>query len=475
MTTLHSHATSLTHPATQPGSSWLSRLGRISQLRINILSGVFTNGINVLVMAVSYPLYLHYLGYEKVGLWLLLTSVQSFAQLGLLGIGPAVTKLVAEEMGRGNKARAQSYISQSTCILFITGLIALLALCLWRKPIIGAMGLGQADSISALNLLPWVGLLTAFGFLNQATTASLAGVGRMDLANCDATIGKVIALGLEAILLMKKAGLLTLLLGDFAGCAVIQITGSIQLRRLAGLALFKSLDWNRERFFKLLHFGGNMFIASLAVLLVSPLNKWALSRYAGVALIPVYDIAFNGSMQLRGLLEVGLRALMPAVSHQLAGQTAEGFANVQRLYKRTTLGLLLILPPGYLLSVLLAKPLLSLWLGSRFVPAIVPVFNLMFASAVVSLVAVPAFFTLMACGHVRACMVSHLLAAGVNILIIAGAVWLHGSLSVYTAAFSVLMTMVISSGYLLLRIRTVFAARSDRFIPSPDLPPHSLN
>jgi hypothetical protein len=64
-----------------------------SQLRINMASGVATTVVKTLVMAAGYPIYLHFLGYEKYGVWLVLATVMTFAQLGNLGIGPAVMKL----------------------------------------------------------------------------------------------------------------------------------------------------------------------------------------------------------------------------------------------------------------------------------------------------------------------------------------------------------------------------------------------
>lgn len=50
---------------------------------------------------------------------------------------------------------------------------------------------------------------------------------------------------------------------------------------------------------------------SLTGMLFSPFNKLMLSRYTGVSAIPIYEIAFTGSMQIRALFEAGLRALMP--------------------------------------------------------------------------------------------------------------------------------------------------------------------
>jgi O-antigen/teichoic acid export membrane protein len=68
-----------------------------SQLRINMVSDVAATIANSIVLAIAYPIYLHFLGYEKYGIWLVLATVLTFAQLGNLGISPAVMKLVAEE------------------------------------------------------------------------------------------------------------------------------------------------------------------------------------------------------------------------------------------------------------------------------------------------------------------------------------------------------------------------------------------
>jgi hypothetical protein len=46
-------------------------------------------------LAVGYHIYLHLFDYEKYGVWLVLATVLSFAQLGNPSIGQAVMKLVA--------------------------------------------------------------------------------------------------------------------------------------------------------------------------------------------------------------------------------------------------------------------------------------------------------------------------------------------------------------------------------------------
>jgi O-antigen/teichoic acid export membrane protein len=437
----------------RPASLGLIKRLISSQLRVNIASGFVTTAVNVFLMLVSYPLYLHFLGYEKVGVWLLLSSVQNFAQLGVVGIGPALTKLVAEELGREDAEGAQRYVSLATITVSVTGAVAVLALWALRVPGVRALGLSAGNADIAIKLLPFVGLLTGLTFLNQVVVSALSGVGRMDISNYCITAAKVAALGLEVTLLCRGWGVETLLLGDVLGCCVIQVVGHVYLQRRTGIRMLRRHPWDAARFTRLMRFSGSVFVASLTSLLVAPLNKVALSNYAGVALVPVFEIAFNGTMQLRSLAQVALGALMPAVSQRGAAGTAEARRDIRRLYDRSLYYLLIITPPCYALALLLARPLLKLWLGARYVPQIETAVDILWASALVSLIAVPAFYVLMATDGVRSCVMAHILSAAANIVWIGGCIAFRGTVSLRGASFAILAANVVSSAYLLIRNR----------------------
>ena len=138
-----------------------------SQLRINILSGSATTIVNIIVMAVSYPIYLHFLGYEKYGVWLVLTTVLTFASLGNLGIGTAVMKLVAEEHGRGNILGVQRYITTAIALLLVSGMTILAILLIFRNPIVAAFRLDAPNKQMVLWLLPYIGILCIYTFIVQ--------------------------------------------------------------------------------------------------------------------------------------------------------------------------------------------------------------------------------------------------------------------------------------------------------------------
>ncbi len=67
--------------------------------------------MSTVVIGIAYPVYLHFLGYEQYGLWLVLSTILVMAQLGNLGISPALLKLVAEDFAVGDIDGVYKYIS----------------------------------------------------------------------------------------------------------------------------------------------------------------------------------------------------------------------------------------------------------------------------------------------------------------------------------------------------------------------------
>jgi hypothetical protein len=68
-----------------------------SQLRRNMVSGAIASSIGCILMFIAYPAYLKSLGYQLYGIWLLLNTITSFAQLGNLGIAQAVSRQVSRK------------------------------------------------------------------------------------------------------------------------------------------------------------------------------------------------------------------------------------------------------------------------------------------------------------------------------------------------------------------------------------------
>lgn len=425
-----------------------------------MLSGSATTIINIVVMAIGYPIYLHFLGYEKYGVWLVLTTVLTFASLGNLGIGTAVLKLVAEEYGRGDTLGVQRYIATSILVLFISGMVILAILLIFRNPIVSAFKLDAGNRQMVLWLLPYISVLCVYIFIIQIFEATLSGLGRMDLANYIRTFSHAIQVVISVILLFLGLGVKSLLIGSFASCVIIHALTVICMNRIVYLNIWDIGNINGDCLRRLFKFGGTVFSGSLISMLFSPFNKLMLARYAGVATLPVYEIAFTVSMRVRSLVEAGLRALLPKISSLSANLDDQALKKISEIYRRSMKLIFVFGTPFYGTLLVLAPVLLKIWLGEKFVTTLPGAFQLMLVGSFLSLLSVPAYYTLFAINKAGYCLISQIIQAVANfILVIVIAIFIH-TLDVQQVVLALILGMSLCSLYLIRTLRTIMVENS---------------
>lgn len=423
-----------------------------SQLRINMVSGVAATVLNILVLAVAYPIYLHFLGYEKYGVWLVLTTVLSFAQLGNLGISQAVMKLVAEEYGRGNIEAIQQYVATATVILTATGAAILLIMLVFKTQIVGVFKLTSDNEHIMLWLLPYIGCLSIYVFIAQTLNATVSGLGRMDLANWAQSLGRIVAVTTAGSLLYSGRGIESLLIGNTLSYVLIHVVSLILIRRIAHIRFLRIGNFNAQCCKRLLHFGGGVFGGSLISMLFDPFNKLMLSRYSGVATVPVYEIAYKGAMQIRCLIESALRPIMPEISCILGTTYANAANRIQTINKKAMKLILYCGVPLYGILFLATEGLLQFWLREKYDSSIPLAFRLMLIGAFINILAVPAYQTLLGLGKASVSIVSSAIISGGNFVLVIMIAVFFNHVSPASICGSVILLCTLSSIYLMKRV-----------------------
>jgi O-antigen/teichoic acid export membrane protein len=190
-------------------------------------------------------------------------------------------------------------------------------------------------------------------------------------------------------------------------------------------------------------------------MLLSPFNKLMLSRYAGVSTIPVYEIAYSGSMQVRSLIESGLRALMPEISRIGANMTGYARDRIAQLNYRAIKLILLFGLPVYAGLFVSCTFLFRIWLGERFVTVLPDAFRIMLIGTFLSLLGVPAFYTLMGTGHIRPCFASAVVSSFTHVAIVIIIVTFSGTVLVQNVAYAMVVAISGSTLYLTWELRRV--------------------
>jgi len=445
-----------------------------SQLRLNMASGVVATVISTVAMAIAYPIYLHFLDYEIYGLWLVLATVLSFAQLGNLGIDQAIMKLVAEEHGRGDIEGIQRYVTTALALLCLSGTVALILILALKNPIIAAFNLSDENAKVVAWLLPYIGILSIYVFIVQALNATLSGLGRMDLANYTQSIGRIVAVGVAATLLYSGRGIESLLIGNALSYLCVHIMSLSCIRRTAHIRFLQIGNLDAQRGKRLLCFGGGVFGGSLISMLFSPFNKLMLSRYAGVSTIPIYEIAYTGSMQVRGLIEAGLRALMPEVSRLNGITTQEARDRIIQIYRRAMRLIFVTGIPIYGVLFILSPLLLRFWLGDRFVETLPNAFRIMLISSFVSLFGALVYYVIMGFGRIRYLIVTNCIGAGTSCLLVTAYYVITRSVSVNSIGFCGIAANAAALIYLVRRATDLLASDTNQFVSGEHSLPYEI-
>jgi O-antigen/teichoic acid export membrane protein len=420
-----------------------------SPFRRNVSSGMLTNGISFIVAMVSYPIYLHFLGYEKYGIWLVLTAVLSLAQLGNLGIGPAVTKFVAEYHERGDTKAVSRYVTTALITLSISGSAILLIILSLRTQIISLFKLSPESATLALWLLPYVGVLSLYIFIVRTTGSTLSGLGRIDLLNYSNVISRVVAVAVSTTLLYTGHGIESLLIAYFVSECMAHAFYVVVIRKMIGMRYWRIRDFDTYSLQKMVGLGSALMGGTMLGMLLAPFNKMMISRFIGVGAIPIYEIAYNTSLYVRDLVASGLGALTPEMS-RLSGSVNVDAVRIRHIYHTSMKLILLLGIPLFIAVFALATPLLEVWLQQRFNPLLPMAFRIMLLGSFLSLTGIPAFYSIIGFGHSRKIFLSQLIQTGTNVLVVTGiVVFSSGMLSINGVVAGVMLGMGLTTLYLI--------------------------
>jgi O-antigen/teichoic acid export membrane protein len=419
-----------------------------SQLRMNMFSGVASTIVNTIVLAVAYPVYLHFLGYERYGVWLVLATVLTFTQLGNLGIGPAVMKFVAEEYSRGDIEGIQHYVTTALALLCVSGIVALIVILALKNPIIAAFKLSDENAKMVSWLLPYVGVLSIYAFVVQVFEAVLSGLGRMDLTNYIQSLSRGISVAVAGLLLFTGFDVKSMLISSILSYLVIHIASLVCIWRIVHIRLLRISNLSSRCCKRLLSFGLGLFGASVISMLSSPFYKLMLSRYVGISVIPIYEVAYNGAVQIYLLVDSILRPVMPETSRLSGLLTTVAVARIRTINRRLIKLVLYYGLPFYTLIFLTAEPLLRFWLRDNYISALPFALRLILVGTFLNLLGVPAYQTLLGLGKVKYPLVSAIIISGGNFVLVLGRFILAGQVSVISIFVGLVFLYAISTIYL---------------------------
>jgi O-antigen/teichoic acid export membrane protein len=328
----------------------------------NVVWNLIGSGAPVLVAVFSIPILIRGLGKDRFGLLALAWALIGYASVFDLGIGRALTQLVAKKLGSGEERDVAGVAWTSLVLMLLLGLIGSLAV-VFISPWLVEHALKVPAGLQTETLRSFY--LLAFSIPLVIVTAGLRGLleahQRFGLTNLlRVPMGVFTFLGPLLVLPFSHSlipVLAVLLFGRLLGC------GAFLWACLAAVpALRLRFDLNRSFVAPLLRFGSWMTVTNLVSPLMVSLDRFLIGAMLSIAAVAYYVTPFE--MVTKVLLIPA--ALTGVVFPAFSTSSVHDRAYTSLLFERSIKSISAILFPIILFIVVFAQDGLKLWLGADF-------------------------------------------------------------------------------------------------------------
>jgi O-antigen/teichoic acid export membrane protein len=310
------------------------------------------------------PLLVRNFGMRDYGLYMIAQSIVGYAALLDMGVGTSVVKLIAERSARDDHKGSSSVASAGLAFYIGVGvLFAVLVLVVgfnaqsvFRIDTAGAALLKNLTIVAALaSLLSWP-LATA--------TFVLQGHQRFTVTARTAVVVVLANVTVTAFVLYMGQGPLAL----FAATSLVNVAGGIlnaaQARRIAGHLQVNPFRADYRSFKSIFGISWALFIIQICTLVIyQQTDRLILGVFVGAASVTLYEAASKFQSLVVQLTGFSNSAVMPlASSLQSEGRSA----TLQTLFVRGTKYSLALVLPVVVVLMVLARPLLTTWMGPAF-------------------------------------------------------------------------------------------------------------
>lgn len=326
-------------------------------------------GIQILTSMVTVPLTLHYLGLERYGMWMTISSTIAMFTFADLGIGNGLVNAIADAHGRNDRQAAAKYVSSAFYALIAVGGIVGLTFAACYPFVAWA----RVFNVSSPEAVAEAGPAVAVFVASFVVSMPLGIVQRIRMGYQEGfidsawtTVGSLGAFVAVLVGVKLRASLPWLVFSMAAVPAAVQVVN-------AAVLFGRHSPWLRPRqrlvdrvaVSRVMRTGGYFFILQVAAAVAYQSDSLILAQMLGPESVTRYSVPMKLFQLTPMILGFAFAALWPAY----AEATARG--DVQ--WARKTLNRSLILSFAIALPisgclVVFGQPIIEWWVG----PAVVP-------------------------------------------------------------------------------------------------------
>jgi len=309
------------------------------------------------------PFILDRLGAVSYGLWILVGSVVAYGSLLDLGVASTVIKYIAEHHAKGEIASGRSLVATALCLYSVLGLtvVALSAAIALVFPYFFNVPPDERATATWLVLIMGVGIGISLPCITPV--AVLKGLQRFDLSGLISVTGTLLSAAGIIVVLLLGGGVLGIATVGIVVTIAMQVPSIWLVNRIAPELRFGWQGASRQLVRTVLLFSSPLFVMDVAGRLQTKTDEVVIGAFLPVSLITPYSLARRLSEVAQALTDQFMKVLLPLASGLHADNDQVRLRSVYLTGTRLTLAL--FLPVGCIL-IILARPILTVWVGAAY-------------------------------------------------------------------------------------------------------------
>lgn len=309
------------------------------------------------------PVILHGVGATSYGLWALIGSLAAYGALLDFGVGPAVTKYVAELHARNDHAGMRTMVATAFWLYAALGLVAIAVAAILAPLVPRVFNIPPGQETMAEWLTIVLGVAVAVELPTSTTYAVLRGLQEFTRINIVSTVGMLALAGAIVAVLHAGGGLIGIAVANIVLTLVVQIPMVWLIRRSLPEVGFRFRDFDRSKVRTIFAFSSAVFAIDAAAKISTKTDELVIGAFLPVRNVAPYSFA-RRLASIPQLFAAQFEAVILPVASALDHESEPD--RLRRLaLMGTRLTLVGFLPIGCGLAVL-AGPFLSAWVGPAY-------------------------------------------------------------------------------------------------------------
>jgi O-antigen/teichoic acid export membrane protein len=374
-----------------------------------VLINVVTSGAQVIFIGLVYFFLYRYLlsklGVELLGVWSVVLSTSSLANLANFGVADSVIRFVALYNGEKDEVKIKRLIFTSS--IFLVLLFILIAAIIYPFADLILRSVLPAKYIKeGLVILPFSLLCLIINAVNGVYASVLDGIQRNYLRNLIFSFSSVLLLVATYMLVPEF---------KLKGVAFAQVGQSLfTLFACLTIIVFRlkynplKWNWDKRIFKQIFRYGMKFQFISLAAMVNEPVIKILLGKFGGMAFAGYYEMANRLLSQARGVIVSATQSLVPVLVNVAKNE-------VPAFYKKLFSNVLFFSLAIICVIVTSGRLISGYWIG-HYESVFYFTLILLAVSTFINLLTTPSYFYYIAKANLNILIKTHLILTVTNIL-----------------------------------------------------------